>query len=44
MITSSVIELDDSDGLQIPVAESDELAVAVGEVRFARESSGLFEL
>jgi hypothetical protein len=43
VIITSVIELDDPDGVRIPVAESDELTVAVGEVRVASESSGLFE-
>lgn len=31
--------LDESDGVQIPARESDELVVAVGEVRFGWKSS-----
>jgi len=37
---SSVTELDDSDGLQIPAAESDEFVVVVGEVSCPGKSSG----
>jgi hypothetical protein len=40
---TSGAELDDPDGVQMPAAESDELVVAVGEVKFVWESSRFWE-